>query len=62
MLSVGRSCEKVCFELGVRVADGESGESSQDNDLLDSLCVRREVLRSDAVPDVERQLTVVYII
>ena len=27
VLSVGRSCEKVCFELGVRVADGESGES-----------------------------------
>ena len=24
------------------VADGESGESSHDNDLLDSLCVRRE--------------------
>ena len=42
MLSVGRSCEKVCFELGVRVADGESGESSQDNDLLDSLCVREK--------------------
>jgi len=41
---VGRSSEKVSFELGVireGIADGESGESSEDNDLLDSLCVRR---------------------
>ena len=40
---MGRSCEKASFELGVieGVADGESDESSEDNDLLDSACERR---------------------